>query len=1148
MVRHSIYRSLAKSSLFSLVVCFELAVFGCVSLRSAAFAKDDLWMGCRGSDLDARIVSCSRLIERGRRETKSNQITAYMNRGAAYRAKGDFDRALADLDKALRLDPNSVRALTERASIYHAKGEFDRAIADYDAAISGQSQSPAAFNGRGEAYRAKNDFDRAIADYDEAIRFNPNDANAFLSRANAYRGKHDLDHTKQDLEAALRLEPQLATAKDLLDEVSELITNSAAPPTAAAPAAAAAPAIAPAIVVSPMLLVLLALVALIGLFAIIFINFRSKPVDKARLSGTEQHARARDGYLAEVSRLQPGEACSKAGTSLEGLSQTEADARLEKFGPNFIAGETKATILQELWSRARNPLNALLLSLATVSYFSGDVRAAVVIASMVVLAITTAFIQEHKSNEAAAKLRAMVHTTASVRRTPCDADNPFSEIPIEQLVPGDIVRLSAGDIIPAELRLLEAKDLFINQSTLTGEAMPAEKYAHARDGDCDDPFDLPNICFMGANVVSGYGTGVILRTGPKTFFGQLARQIAGRRVPTAFDQGINRFTWLMIRFILVMVPTVFLINGLTKHDWLEALLFAVAVAVGLTPEMLPMIVTVNLAKGAIAMSRKKVIVKRLNAIQNFGAMDVLCTDKTGTLTQDRIILKRHLDIYGEDSDRVLEYAYLNSHFQSGLKNLLDVAVLEHHELASTLRPDHQFTKIDEIPFDFNRRRLSVLVRRDDGRHLLICKGAVEELFSISTHYETENECGRLDPSHLETAKRETAELNADGFRVVAVAYKEMPPEQIAYTVADESDLTLLGYIAFLDPPKDSAAEAIADLAKAGVSVKILTGDNEIITRKICKDVGLKVDRVVLGSEIDHMSDDALSELAPTVVVFAKLSPPQKAKVIEALHRKGHVVGYLGDGINDGPALKVADVGISVDTAVDIAKETADIILLEKNLLVLDEGVIEGRRIFANITKYIKMGASSNFGNMFSVLGASIFLPFLPMAPIQVLTNNLLYDFSQTTIQTDNVDEEYLASPRKWDISNIFKFMIFIGPISSIFDYATYGMMLYVFNAWSNPSLFQTGWFVESLLTQTLIIHIIRTARIPFLESRASNALITTTIIICVIGIALPYTWVGSVLGFTPLPALYWPLVTAMLLTYAILTHVVKVWFIRRWGL
>ncbi len=1180
MVRLSIYRSLAKSSLFSLVVCFELAVFSCVSLSSAAFARDDLWMGCRDLDFDARIVSCSRLIERGRQETKSNQITAYMNWGAAYRAKGDFDRALADLDKALQLYPNSARALTERASIYHAKGEFDRAIADYDKALQIDKDSAAAHGGRAKAYRGKGDlnraladfdealkldpksalthidrgaiyqaegdFDRAIADYDEAIQFDPNDANAFLSRANAYRGKHDLERTKQDLQAALRLDSRLTVAKDLLDEVNGLITKSAAPPTEAVPIATSAPPPAPA--VSPVLLVLLALVALIGLFAIIVINFRSKPVDKSRLSGADQHVRPRDGYLAEASRLQPSDACARAESSLDGLSQMEADARLKKFGLNLVAHEGKATILQELWSRARNPLNALLLTLATVSYFSGDVRAAVVITSMVVLAITTAFIQEHKSNEAAAKLRAMVHTTASVRRTPCDADNPFSEIPIEQLVPGDIVRLSAGDIIPAELRLLEAKDLFINQSTLTGEAMPAEKYAHARDGGCDDPFDLPNICFMGANVVSGYGTGVILRTGPKTFFGQLARQIAGRRVPTAFDQGINRFTWLMIRFILVMVPTVFLINGLTKHDWLEALLFAVAVAVGLTPEMLPMIVTVNLAKGAIAMSRKKVIVKRLNAIQNFGAMDVLCTDKTGTLTQDRIILKRHLDIYGEDSDRVLEYAYLNSHFQSGLKNLLDVAVLEHHELASTLRPDHQFTKIDEIPFDFNRRRLSVLVRRDDGRHLLICKGAVEELFSISTHYETENECGRLDPSHLETAKRETAELNADGFRVVAVAYKEMPPGQTVYTVADESDLTLLGYIAFLDPPKDSAAEAIADLAKAGVSVKILTGDNDIVTRKICKDVGLTVDRIVLGSEIEHMSDDALSEIASTAIVFAKLSPPQKAKIIEALHRKGHVVGYLGDGINDGPALKVADVGISVDTAVDIAKESADIILLEKNLLVLDEGVIEGRRIFANITKYIKMGASSNFGNMFSVLGASIFLPFLPMAPIQVLTNNLLYDFSQTTIPTDNVDEEYLASPRKWDISNIFKFMIFIGPISSIFDYATYGMMLFVFNAWTNPSLFQTGWFVESLLTQTLIIHIIRTARIPFVESHASPALITTTIIICAVGIALPYSWAGSVLGFVPLPTLYWPLVTAMLLTYAILTHVVKVWFIRRWGL
>ena len=1182
MVDFSLYRILTKFSAFYRLIAVGFSIFIGISYSGGALAKGELWNQCIGPDVeaDARILSCSQFIARGTRGTKSNRIRAYINRASGYRAKADYDRALADLDMALRLDPKGAPALLERASIYHVKGEFDRAVADYDTALKLDKDSAAAHRGRARAYRGKGDlekaladfdeavrldsksasthldrgaiylaqgdFDRAIVDYDAAIQIDAKDANALLGRADAHSGKHDLEGAKQDLEAVLRLAPQLTTAKELLNEVNALIAQSAAPPAAAPPAAASTPVLAPAI--SPILLTVLALVALLGLSAILFVNFRTNPVEKSGLSGADQHVRSRDGYLAEVSRLPPNDARTRAESRLEGLSQAEADARLTKFGPNLVAREAKASILQELWSRARNPLNGLLLSLATVSYFSGDVRAAVVIAFMVVLAITTAFIQEHRSNEAAAKLRAMVHTTASVRRTPNDANNPFVEIPIEQLVPGDIVRLSAGDLIPAELRLLEAKDLFINQSTLTGEAMPVEKYAQATDRDYEDPFGVPNICFMGANVVSGYGTGVILRTGPKTFFGQLAHQIAGRRVPTAFDQGINRFTWLMIRFILVMVPTVFLINGLTKHDWLEALLFAVAVAVGLTPEMLPMIVTVNLAKGAIAMSSKKVIVKRLNAIQNFGAMDVLCTDKTGTLTQDRIILKRHLDIFGKDSDRVLEYAYLNSHFQSGLKNLLDIAVLEHHEVGATLHPDHQFKKIDEIPFDFERRRLSVVVQRDDGRHILICKGAVEELFSISTRYEAGTDCGRLDPSHLEAAMRETAELNADGFRVVAVAYKEMPPEQAAYSVPDESDLTLLGYIAFLDPPKDSAAGAIADLAKAGVSVKILTGDNEIVTRKICKDVGLKVDHIVLGSEIEHMSDDVLSELATTTIVFAKLSPPQKAKVIEALHRKGHVVGYLGDGINDGPALKAADVGISVDTAVDIAKETADIILLEKNLLVLDEGVIEGRKIFANITKYIKMSASSNFGNMFSVLGASLFLPFLPMAPIQVLTNNLLYDFSQTTIPTDNVDQEYLASPRKWDISNIFKFMIFIGPISSIFDYATYGMMLFVFNAWTNPSLFQTGWFVESLLTQTLIIHIIRTARIPFVQSHASPALIATTVIICAIGIALPYTWVGSVLGFTPLPSLYWPLVSAMLVTYAVLTHFVKVWFIRRWGI
>lgn len=856
----------------------------------------------------------------------------------------------------------------------------------------------------------------------------------------------------------------------------------------------------------------------------------------------------RDRQLAAISHVASEKVCALLSSEPDGLSDAEAEARLKTIGPNLIARERKPTIPAELWGRARNPLNALLLTLAAVSYLLGDVRAAVVIATMVILAITTAFIQEHRSNEAAARLRAMVHTTASVRRRPCSTEDPFREIPIERLVPGDVVRLSAGDMVPADLRLLEAKDLFVNQAALTGESMPVERYSHADSGESSDAFSRCNLCFMGANVVSGYGTGVIIQTGARTFFGRLAHEIAGQRVPTAFDKGIDRFTWLMIRFILVMGPLVFLINGLTKHSWLEALLFALAVAVGLTPEMLPMIVTVNLAKGAIAMSRKKVIVKRLHAIQNFGAMDVLCTDKTGTLTQDRIILKRHLDIRGEESRRVLEYAYLNSHFQSGLRNLLDKAVLAHAELEDKLKIGGGYTKVDEIPFDFDRRRLSVVVSREDGRHILICKGAVEEIFAACSRYALGDETGLLDSNHFEIAKQEMTALNTDGFRVVAVAYKEIDRTKTTYSAKDEADLTLLGYIAFLDPPKESARQAIAALARKGIKVKVLTGDNDIITRKICREVDLDAGEILIGSRIAAMDDAELANVADRTTVFVKLTPEQKERVVRALHAKGHVVGFLGDGINDSPALKVADVGISVDTAVDIAKESADIILLEKSLMVLQEGVIEGRKVFANITKYIRMGASSNFGNMFSVLGASLFLPFLPMAPIQVLTNNLLYDFSQTAIPLDNVDEDYLASPRRWDISNIFKFMVFIGPISSLFDYATYGMMLYVFHAWNEPSLFQTGWFVESLLTQTLIIHIIRTPKIPFFQSHASPPLITTTAIICAIGVALPFTWAGSVLGFVPLPWAYWPLVAAMLLSYSVLTHLVKVRFVRRWGI
>jgi Mg2+-importing ATPase len=868
---------------------------------------------------------------------------------------------------------------------------------------------------------------------------------------------------------------------------------------------------------------------------------------RGRAAGRRAAAPSRE--LIELSRCDHAGVLARLRCSDAGLARDEVQDRLRAVGHNVVAHNGHPGILRELVGRSKNPLNALLLALAVISWSLGDLRAAIVIGGIVVLAIVTAFIQEHRSNNAAARLRAMVKTTASVkRRGQAAGDEEFCEIPLDEVVPGDIVRLAAGDMIPADIRLIATHDLFVNQSALTGEAMPVEKFAAAPERQVDDPFDLANICFMGANVVSGYATGVVVHTGAHTYFGQLADSISGEREPTSFDKGVNRFTWLMIRFVLVLVPAVFLINGIGKGDWLQALLFAVAVAVGLTPEMLPMIVTVNLAKGAIAMSRKRVIVKRLNAIQNFGAMDVLCTDKTGTLTQDRIILKRHLDLRGEESERVLELAYLNSHYQSGLRNLLDVAVLQHVELGRNLHLHNRYEKADEIPFDFARRRLSVVLSRQDGRHILVCKGAVEEVSAACTRYQVGDEIGMLDPSHVAAAQRETNALNADGFRVVAVAFREIVEPKAAYSVEDERELTLVGYVAFLDPPKESAGPAIAALAAAGVSVKILTGDNDIVTRKICREVGLAVDRIVLGPEIEPLDDAALAELAARSIVFAKVSPAQKARIIRAYQGGGHVVGFLGDGINDSPALKAADVGVSVDTAVDIAKESADIVLLEKSLRVLGDGVIEGRRVFGNITKYIKMGASSNFGNMLSVLGASILLPFLPMSPIQVLTNNLLYDFSQTAIPTDNVDEDYLQVPRRWDIGNITRFMLCIGPISSIFDYVTYFTLLWLFSAWTNAALFQTGWFVESLLTQTLIIHIIRTAKVPFLESRASPALIATTVVICTVGIALPYTFIGSSLGFVPLPAAYWPAVILIVATYAVLTHLAKTWFVRRWGM
>ena len=854
--------------------------------------------------------------------------------------------------------------------------------------------------------------------------------------------------------------------------------------------------------------------------------------------------------LATLAALPADQVCQALACPAAGLATADAAARLQRFGPNQIAREQQSTVLEELWDKTRTPLNGLLLVLAVVSWLlAQDIRSAVVIAAMVLLSVGVSFLQEHRSSRAAAALASMVRIHASVRRPDAagaDVDG-YVELPLDAIVPGDTVRLSAGDMIPADLRLTSAKDLFVNQSALTGEAMPQEKSAEACHGADGETLSLPNLCFMGSNVTSGFATGVVVHTGRATAFGQLADGIVGKRVQTSFDKGVAGVAGLMIRFILVMAPLVFLVNGLTKHNWLEALLFAVAVAVGLTPEMLPMIVTVNLARGAIVMARKRVIVKRLNAIQNFGAMDVLCTDKTGTLTQDRIIMKLHLDAAGHQDDQVLTLAYLNSHYQSGLKNLLDQAVLTHVELETHLAVETGYAKLDEIPFDFTRRRLSVVVRKPGAAPLLICKGAVEEVLAVCTHVRTPDGATAIADSRAPAIHALTDRLNSEGFRVVAVATKEAPSEQTRFSAADETGLVLQGFIAFLDPPKETAAGAIAGLGASGVAVKILTGDNDLVTRKVCHDVGLEITGLLLGAEVAALDDAALGRAVQTANVFAKVSPGQKARIIQALQATGHVVGFMGDGINDGPALKAADVGVSVDTAVDIAKESADIILLEKNLAVLNEGVLAGREVFGNIIKYIKMGASSNFGNMFSVIGPSIFLPFLPMLPIQVLTNNLLYDISQTAIPTDHVDREYLASPRKWELGNITRFMLFVGPISSIFDYATFATMLYVFHAWDKPALFQTGWFVESILTQTLIIHVIRTARIPFLQSWASPPLIATTLAVCAVAIALPFTPLGATLGFVPLPGSYWPIVVGFLAAYAILTTAVKSWFIRRWG-
>jgi Mg2+-importing ATPase len=851
--------------------------------------------------------------------------------------------------------------------------------------------------------------------------------------------------------------------------------------------------------------------------------------------------------LLEVAQSDVTTVFRRLQTGENGLSEAEAERRLEQYGPNVVAQEQQHRRLRILVHACLNPLVILLLLLATVSLMTGDARAATVMLIMVVLGVALRFIQEARADDAAAKLKAMISVTATVVR-----DGQPREMPLGQLVPGDVVRLSAGDMIPADLRIIASKDIFVIQSSLTGESLPVEKFDAPEDAASKPALELKNTCFLGTSVESGTATGVIVETGFRTYLGGMAKAIVGQKVETSFDQGVSRFTWLMIRFMLVMVPLVFLINGLTKHNWMDAFFFALAVAVGLTPEMLPMIVSVCLSRGAITMSRKKVIVKRLNSIQNLGAMDVLCTDKTGTLTLDRVILERHCDVVRHEDEGVLVLAYLNSHFQTGLKNVLDRAILQFREIHEKFSVS-DYKKVDEIPFDFSRKLMSVIVETPDGNHRLICKGATEAVFSHCKSFELEGKIYPIDPLLLADLKEECDDLSADGFRVLAIAYKDTE-RKAAYSKDDEGALVLKGYVAFLDPPKETAAPAILALKNHGVAVKTLTGDNELVSRKICQEVGLAADHILLGGQVEVMPDAELADAAENMVLFARLSPAHKQRIIRALQSKGHVVGFLGDGINDSPALRTADVGISVDSAVDIAKEAADIILLEKSLMVLEEGVLEGRKVFANILKYVRMGASSNFGNMFSVLGASAFVPYLPMAPIQILTNNLLYDFSQVPIPADDVDPEQITKPRPWQMGEIARFILFVGPCSSVFDYTTYLMMLYLFGCWDvstaeamkhSAALFQTGWFVESLLTQTLIIHIIRTNRIPFFQSRASWPLMATTAIIMALGAWLPSSPIAPWLGFTPLPGLYWPLLVLTLFCYVGLTQGVKMWLIRK---
>lgn len=858
-------------------------------------------------------------------------------------------------------------------------------------------------------------------------------------------------------------------------------------------------------------------------------------------------------------------------TSALGLVDDQVEENRDAYGENVITKGQEDSMIKKIYESIINPFTVILLVIALVSFITNvwlakpgeqDPTTSIIIVTLVLISGGIRFIQELRSDKAASNLSRMIVNTATVLR-----DGSEQEIPIDEIVVGDVIKLSAGDMIPADVVLIDSRDFFVQQSGLTGESDAVEKIclSKAESQNLDSLLASESLAFMGTNVISGRATALVLVVGDETMMGAIEQTINTYDEPTSFEREMNTISWLLIRLMLVMVPVVFVINGLTDGDWLEAGVFALSVGVGLTPEMLPMIITASLAKGSIIMAKEKVVIKKLNAIQDLGAIDILCTDKTGTLTQDEIVLEYPLDIHGELDLSVLRRAYLNSYFQTGLKNLMDRAIINRtqkeakkHEIVRDL--DQTFHKIDELPFDFERRRMSVIVKDEDGVVSMVTKGALEEMLSVSTYVEYKGEIKRLTDEVRQEVLAEVAQLNEQGLRVLGVSYKTDLDENDIFSVEDERDMILTGYLAFLDPPKPSAAPAIKALAEYGVTTKILTGDNEKVTQAVCEKVGLDVERILLGSEIDTMTDQELAQVVETTTVFAKLSPDQKARIILCLKNNGHKVGYMGDGINDAPSMKVSDVGISVDTAVDIAKETADVILLDKDLMVLEKGLVEGRKVYANMTKYIKMTVSSNFGNIFSLLFASIFLPFLPMAPVHLIVLNLIYDLSCIALPFDNVDKEFLKKPRIWEANSIMRFMAWIGPISSVFDIITY-MLLYFLvvpmilghgynhgaaNAAAFIMVFQTGWFIESMWSQTMVIHMLRSPKLPFIQSRPAFSVVVTTLAAAFFVTSLPYSPLASILKLSQLNGLYFVLLFAIIVLYMLSVTVVKRIYIKKY--